>query len=75
MILQLPSFEMSHAHPLPNLVIPAFANFSLNASKDPKALLIASPIFPEGVPPALGARLSQKKLWFQWPPPLFLTAG
>ena len=30
---------------------------------------------PLGLPPAWGARISQKKLWFQCPPPLFRTAG
>jgi hypothetical protein len=56
-------------------VIPALLNFSLNASNDPKVEDIASASSPFGVPPALGARLSQKKVWFQWPPPLLRTAG
>src|SRR5436190_567700 len=64
-ISSLPSFTSNHAQPLPKRVIPAVENFSLNASNDPNAAVIASPRSPEGVPPAFGARLSQKKLWFQ----------
>ena len=29
---------------------------------------------PDGAPPAFGPMRFQKKEWFQWPPPLFLTA-
>jgi hypothetical protein len=45
--------------------MPAAANFSLKASKEPKAAVMASASAPVGAPPAFGARLSQKKLWFQ----------
>ena len=55
--------------------MPAAAIFSLKASNDPKVAVMASPSFPEAVPPALGARLSQKKVWFQCPPPLLRTGA
>src|SRR5688572_18520816 len=68
------SLTISHAQPLPNLVVPAAFTFSFNASREPKLLLIASASLPEGLLPA-GPNNSQKKLWFQWPPPLLRTAG
>jgi hypothetical protein len=52
--LSLPT--TSHAQPLPNRVTPALANFVLNSSKVPKALLIASPSGPEGCPPPPNCR-------------------
>jgi len=30
---------------------------------------------PAGAPPAFSSRLSQKNVWFQWPPPLLRTAA
>src|SRR5690606_41230742 len=71
----LPSLTISHAHPLPKRVAPAVLNLVLNSSKLPNAASMAAASFPEGLPPALGARISQKKLWFQCPPPLLRTAG
>ena len=61
-ISSFPSFTINQAQPLPNLVVPAVLNFSWNASKDPNASLIASPSLPEGLPPAFGPKISQKKL-------------
>ena len=74
-ISSLPSLTISHAQPLPKRTTPAAENFSLKASNVPKAALIASANVPVGVPPAFGANASQKKLWFQWPPPLLRIAG
>src|SRR4051812_23039772 len=68
-----PSFS-SHTQPLPKRPPPAFAHSSLNLSKPPNELLIASAILPVGLPPALGAIHVQNLLWFQWPPPLLRTA-
>jgi len=47
----------------------------LNASNEPKAASMAAANAPVGAPPAFGAKLSQKKVWFQCPPPLLRTAG
>src|SRR5688572_9141987 len=69
----LPSLT-SHAHPLPKRSTPAFASCSLKVSKLPNADLIASAALPVGAPPAFGAIHVQKRLWFQWPPPLLRTA-
>ena len=37
---------------------------TLNSSREPKLLVMASASLPEGAPPALGAIDSQKKVWF-----------
>src|SRR5450755_1173110 len=74
-IASFPSRIPSHTHPLPNLAAPAALNFSFISSSDPKASSIASANFPSGLPPPSADKISQKKLWFQWPPPLLRTAG
>lgn len=42
---------------------------------DPKLSSMACAIAPSGSPPASGAMLVQKMVWFKWPPPLNLIAG
>jgi hypothetical protein len=64
----------NQAQPDPNLDPAAALNFSLNASKEPKASSIAEANSPDGVPPPFGDITSQKRLWLKNPPPLFLTA-
>src|SRR5690625_6215805 len=44
-------FSTSHAQPEPNRVLAAFENSSLNLSKDPKVLSMASANAPLGLPP------------------------
>src|SRR5512132_3945422 len=73
-MVSLPPSLTSHTQPLPNRPTPAFPHCSLNASKLPKEAAIASPAFPVGAPPALGAIHVQNLLWFQCPPPLLRTA-
>ena len=55
-----PLFNTSQAHPEPKRVAPAFANSSLNASKLPNLLSIASASAPDGFPPPSAERSSQK---------------
>ena len=62
-IESFPSLQTSQAQPEPNLVIAAFANSSLNLSKDPKEESIKSARFPEGDPPPLGDMMDQNKEW------------
>src|SRR5690606_28215437 len=69
-----PLFTTNQAQPEPKRVVAAFANSSLNASKLPNLLLIASANSPAGAPPPFGERIVQNRLWFACPPPLFLTA-
>src|SRR5262245_38847819 len=73
-ISNLPSRLISQTQPLPKRPIPAPLNFVLNSSKEPNVLLIASPKLPDGEPPSFD-KISQKKVWFQCPPPLLRTAG
>src|SRR5260221_9985844 len=63
----------NHAQPLPNLPAPEAWSFSLNASKPPKAELMASANVPFGAPPAFGPMIFQKKEWLECPPALFRT--
>jgi hypothetical protein len=73
-ISSLPSRLISQTQPLPKRPMPAALNFVLNSSKEPNVLLIASAKLPEGEPPSFD-KISQKKVWFQCPPPLLRTAG
>ena len=73
-ISSLPLLTTSQAQPLPKRPMPAASNFSLKASKLPKAALMSSPSLPEGAPPAFGPRIFQNMEWFAWPPPLLRTA-
>ena len=72
---KLPLLAQSYAHPLPNLVMAAWANSSFMDSNDPKRASIAFDISPCGKPPPLGDIVFQNIEWFQYPPPLFLTAA
>ena len=74
MIDNFPPSNTNQAQPEPKRVVAAAANSSLNLSKLPKVASIASLTSPVGTPPAFGAKISQKKVWFTCPPPLFLTA-
>jgi hypothetical protein len=66
----------SQAHPEPNLVSAAFLNSDLNSSNEPNAESMASERGPDGSADVLfGLMDSQKKQWFQYPPPLFLIPG
>ena len=60
-----PLLEQSHAQPLPNLVIAAWANSSFMDSNDPNDSSIALAISPLGVPPPLGHMVFQNIEWFQ----------
>src|SRR5260370_36422112 len=64
----------SHAQPEPKRATPAALNFSLNASKLPKAPVMACATLPTGGPPAFGAMIFQNMEWLMWPPPLLRTA-
>src|SRR5262249_41355409 len=59
------AFFTSHAQPEPNWPRAASLNLVLNASKLPNALSIAAATAPDGAPPAFGAMLFQKNVWFQ----------
>src|ERR1700688_3062915 len=74
-IASLPSFTTTQGQPEPNRPTPAAANFVLKSAKEPKADLIASPSLPAGSPPPPFFMIFQNMEWFQWPPPLFRTAG
>jgi hypothetical protein len=63
----------NQAHPDPKRVVAALLNSSFIASKDPNCDFIFSASDPTGSPPPFGLMMLQKKLWFQCPPPLFLT--
>jgi hypothetical protein len=52
-----------YAQPEPNCPVAAALNWSLNWSKLPKVLLMASLRSPLGVPPPFGPITSQNKLW------------
>jgi len=52
---------ISQAQPDPNRVLAAAENLSLNASNEPKVLLIASARAPVGAPPPLGDMMVQKR--------------
>src|ERR1700722_9802893 len=65
---------ISQAQPAQKRPVAAAPNFSLNVSKLPNAELIAAPTLPDGLPPALGARICQNMEWLIWPPPLLRTA-
>src|SRR4051812_754430 len=69
-----PLLAVSQAQPEPNRPSAALANSSLNLSNEPNFLSIAAARVPFGVPPPFGDRMFQKKVWFQWPPPLLRTA-
>src|SRR5690606_13231594 len=73
-----PSFPThSQAHPDPNRPAAAAANFSLKASNDPNAWLIASASSPVGAPPPplpAGAMIVQNREWLTCPPTLFRAA-
>src|SRR5438552_19012138 len=69
-----PPHDTSQAQPLPNRVVAAALNFSLNPSKEPNAPSMAEATSPDGVPPPFGPMIVQKMEWLQWPPPWFLTA-
>ena len=75
LIFKLPeSSKSNQAHPEPNREVAAAANCSLNLSREPNVLLIIVNNFSDGWL-GLSDRLSQKKLWFQAPPALFLAFG
>src|SRR2546423_2044689 len=66
---------MSQAQPEPKRVVPAVLKSSLNLSKPPKVLLIAPERLPTGADCFwAGLRISQKREWLWWPPPLLRTA-
>src|SRR4028119_409698 len=74
-----PSGEaISQAHPEPNKAPGAAAapNCSLNCSNEPNEESMALAKSPLGLPPPLpeGPMICQNIEWFEWPPPLFLTA-
>src|SRR5215213_23813 len=73
-IASLPPSLTSHTHPEPKRPTPAALKASLNFSKSPNALLIASASFPVGPPPPFGPIVCQNCEWFQWPPALLRTA-
>ncbi|MNI65430.1 hypothetical protein D3C73_1209390 [compost metagenome] len=52
-----------NAQPLPKRVVAALEKSSLNLSKPPSSLPIASASLPDGWPPALGPMVSQNKEW------------
>src|SRR5690606_9221555 len=58
-------FFTSQVQPEPKLVTALLVNCSLNLSKEPNALSIASATLPLAAPPPLGLRQFQKKVWFQ----------
>ena len=72
-ISSLPPLTTSHAQPEPKRPMPAASNFAWKSAKEPKAALMAVARSPEGVPPLPGPIRFQKKVWFQWPPPLLRT--
>src|SRR5713101_5159729 len=75
MMSSLPELSLiSQAQPEPKRATPALFIFSLNWSKPPNALLIASASAPEGCPPAFGPMMVQNMEWLMWPPPLLRTA-
>src|SRR5690606_27502261 len=58
-------FFTSQVQPEPKLPTAALLNSSLNFSKEPHFLLIASASAPLGAPPPLGDMEFQRKVWFQ----------
>src|SRR5699024_11190368 len=69
-----PLFTTNQAQPEPKRVAPAFWNSSLNLSKLPNLLSIASASEPVGAPPPFGQSNVQNNEWFACPPPLLRTA-
>ncbi len=74
MISNLPLFTTNQAQPEPKRPVAAVLKAAFISSKLPNVSSIASLIVPVGCPPALGAIISQKNVWFAWPPPLLRTA-
>src|SRR5687768_15006223 len=60
----LPLSDASQAQPLPNWVVAAVASSFFRLSRLPKSRSISLPSDAGGVPPPLGFRLFQKKVWF-----------
>src|SRR5690606_14016023 len=58
------AFFTSQPQPEPKVPMETLLNSSLKASKEPKALLMASASSPVGSPPPLGLRQFQQKVWF-----------
>src|SRR3989344_560414 len=67
-------FLTIHVHPEPKTLKAVAEKPFFRSSKEPKCFSINFSKSPEGSPPLFGDIVSQKKLWFQYPPPLFLTA-
>src|SRR6266498_1725019 len=64
---------ISQVQPEPKRLTPASFTAALSSSRPPKVDSIAEPSDPLGSPPPLGLMISQKKLWFAWPPALLRT--
>src|SRR5215204_867592 len=73
--LRLPPSDTSHVQPDPNRFTPASLICAFSWSTSPKAERIADSSAPDGSPPPLGFMISQKSVWFAWPPPLLRTAA
>ena len=76
-IARLPSDLLTtQAQPLPKRPAAAALNLLLSSSREPKAESMAPFRSPEG-PFVLDGfvKTCQKKLWFRWPPPLFLQVN
>src|SRR6476619_2243283 len=71
--LRSPPSTTSHDQPEPKRFTPASISCFLSASKPPNVESIAEPRSPEGVPPPLGPRIVQNRLWLAWPPALLRT--
>src|SRR3954470_17633660 len=65
----------SHVQPEPKRLTPASLTAVFSASRPPKLEPSASPREPDGLPPPFGPMISQKRVWFAWPPTLFRTAA
>ena len=63
-------FTTSQPQPDPNCPAAAAPSLVLRASNEPKASSTAAPSAPDGALAPPGVRMSQKRVWFTYPPPL-----
>lgn len=57
------TMNIHHAQPLPKRFVPASANASLKALKDPKVEFIVEDRSPAGSPPPVGPIIDQNRQW------------